>query len=938
DIASSGTVTALTVAGGSSVTIQGGAVGTVSLLGSLPITLAVSGGGSVGAISSSAAVSDLSIIGDGSTFGCMTFTQVLAAATFSFSGISFTSNACSFLSCSAGVSGGFGMYVGGYSYHALSGFAVITIGGSLSGDVDIVWNASRLLVSGWAYTAAFGLNDFTSSSTFRLLVQDCADCTNCGGVSGVSKSLNMFVSRLLFVNDILPPTFAVTVLGSKVSITTTGTDISLIKLGYTGGVITSPITIVADSQTQITYPTGNFLHFVSTTTAVVSVSILGTISNINTDGTVDNAIMRCDSSMNGGMTVTVGGPWSTLGGTVAIGGGATTIALVVLPTGQLLSGRVISVGGAVTSVTIAASSANPATTMIDSTSGLIGPILSLDGGASSVVISFVSCVVKAGTSVLTSSGTIASVTVDASTATISTLSSAFSINTLGTGPNVFQFSSATSMTAGGSLLNVVSTAQYGFSWLTPCIATTSCTMQTTGTSPMVNIGGASSSVTISSTSTTFVYNTGALFNSVGDITVASGGSLVTFVRSVFTGNAPLMLFQGGVTSLGVTLTRCSMTLTATAIVSFTGLSVLTVSAMMTDSAVTVSSSTSAAVIHLIPAAVATTTVTAFTVSMIGNVFQLTAPSGSSILVWFASTSAVTITSSQCTFFITNVTDFYESSTALTFTSAVLLSKTTSDTNTFSFQGLVATHPFAPLGITSQRALLRLSAASTVTSSTFSFTCMDHPYLSSTDSIFSAGAAVTSSIIIMNSSLFGTLDSTAFPSFFGITPPTFTSTHVSIIGSDLRFTNALPANQASGFTSVTLQCAYGGYITDLASDTLSSDYLAVLVTQADPSEGCSSLYASCWIMPVYVTPSPSRTHSYSLPSLSVQHTSSSSRSESLSFEPEVLEVYDHNVFAITKTYGSTVFFSGSSVTYMNQVVGTVNVSSGASVTHLSSWPC
>ncbi|CUG57665.1 transmembrane protein, putative, partial [Bodo saltans] len=52
-----------------------------------------------------------------------------------------------------------------------------------------------------------------------------------------------------------------------------------------------------------------------------------------------------------------------------------------------------------------------------------------------------------------------------------------------------------------------------------------------------------------------------------------------------------------------------------------------------------------------------------------------------------------------------------------------------------------------------------------------------------------------------------------------------------------------------------------------------------------------------------------------------------KTRSLSIEPEVLEVYDHNVFAITKTYGSTVFFSGSSVTYMNQVVGTVNVSSG-----------
>ncbi|CUE72691.1 membrane-associated protein, putative [Bodo saltans] len=60
-----------------------------------------------------------------------------------------------------------------------------------------------------------------------------------------------------------------------------------------------------------------------------------------------------------------------------------------------------------------------------------------------------------------------------------------------------------------------------------------------------------------------------------------------------------------------------------------------------------------------------------------------------------------------------------------------------------------------------------------------------------------------------------------------------------------------------------------------------------------------------------------------------------KTKSLSFEPENLQVFDSHVFAITKTYGTTHFFSGSSVTYMNQRVGTVYVDAGASITHLTS---
>ncbi|CUE72734.1 GPI-anchored surface protein, putative, partial [Bodo saltans] len=933
DITAGATVSALTIAGGSTVSIQSSTVNGIRLLGSTPITLSVSGNSRIGAIESDVPLSNLRIVGgDGATFGCLRFSQLLTSATFSFTGISFTSNACSFITCTGNVDGCV-ISVGGYSYHALSGFNAVSFGGMMSGSIDISWVASRLLVAGWPTTAAIATMNFNSGSTFRLFVQDCMDCTNCGGVPGVTKSLNMFVPRLLSTNDVEATSFSATILGSKLTITTPGSDISVIKIGRPGRSLTSPISVVV-SDSVLTYYSGSFLHIAPSAGDPITVAITGgTLHNTNTNVIDDNAIIRADNFVSG-ISVTFGGTVSTVGEALTVAGTALTVDLIIPAGGRLVAGTGVAIIGDVGTVTISVSSTGSSMVVIDTTGGLAGPILSIAGVASSVYMTIESCQIKAGTNVVSSPNTISSLYVNAAAAVVAALSTVFSVNELGWGPNTFQFGPGTSVHAGSSVLRTGASSSKGFSWLNPCTELAPCGVFSTGSSPLFDIASSSlsSSMVISSTYTTFIYTTASLFKSSGSIAAVGSSNTVSFVSSSFTGSAPILVFGGAVAQLDIAMIGCSVTLTTNSLIGFGGSSVVTVSTTITGSTVTLrgAASSDAVMIALRPAVPSTpASVNLFSATIMGNELSLTATSGSVFLVSVYSPTS-TMTTLQCSFFFTDITAYYSSSTAFSTTGVLFFGGlTTSASNIFAFQGLSVAEAFVPyntVGIPSKRVLMHLSSTSTAIGSYFVLDCMSHPFVSALDYLLDVhGFLVAGTTISMMSCSFATTDATTFTSFFGsVTASSFTSVNVLITGSNLIFANLLPPNMGSHFNQISLQCVYSGTEAKRANSKLTSDYNGKVTAVSDPSgvgAGCSTLYTGCWVMPPPPTSTPSR---------------STSQSVSLSFEPLNLEVYDNPVFAVTKTYGATTVFHGASIGTLSQLVGTATIRSGAVVTVFNSY--
>ncbi|CUG89727.1 transmembrane protein, putative, partial [Bodo saltans] len=905
--------------GGSTIYAQIHAtIGAISLLGSTPITISVTGNSNIGPITSIIAQDGLSIYGVNSIFQCMTFSALVSSTLFSFNGITFSSNACSFISCVAGASS-LVVSVVGYSQHTINNFPVVSIGGALADSSVITWSTSHLSVGGASSVAAFSFNSVSSATTFLLRIVNCADCTDCGGNVGVSKSLNMRVPRLLSANDVQSTTFTVTVIGSKLYNANLGSDVSLLSFGTLGATLPGPITIGMDATTMVSYETGNLVHFPGSPYGAVQVSILGTVTNADAQVAEQNAIVRIEGDVGASLYVTVGGVWSSVGQCISIGGTATNVVLAVLQTGSLIAGTGVSIGGVATGVSITASASSSSITRIDTTDGLGGSICELSSGGTNVFMSFVSCQVRAGTSILTSAQ-VSAVTVTGISAVLVAMSHVFEMNALGHGPNSFQFSSSTSIHAGGAVLlaPTANTATGGISWTSTCAAVAPCGMYATGGAAMLWLGSARD-ITVAASYTTFT------FASVEAITVSSvfaptsgNTNSFSFVSCTFSGSAPVFAINTQVTNLAVVVQASSVSVTSNALVSFTGTNPMgSLSVLVTQSSVTITS-TSGNAAALYYSAGASIILNQLTVSMIGSSFSIrsSAVSGSVALVRLVS-SSFTITTANCGFFLTDLTTFFASSSANSVTSAIQFTRVTSAGSTFSLHGLTVSSPFVqPSPGTSIRALISYpSTSSNIVASSFTFDCMDHQFLSSLDYIFGVAAPVTSSSFTFTGCYFSALNT--LTSIFD--PPSstqFTTASVTMLGSNFRLVNVLPPNQAASFASVLMQCVYHKYETDSAASTLTSDYAPILTLVSDPGapSGCVGLYSSCWTMPKRPT---------------------STKSKSESIEPDDLEVYDSGVFAITKTFGTTHFFSGSSVTYMNQKAGTVFVNSGAAVTHLTS---
>ncbi|CUI15088.1 GPI-anchored surface protein, putative, partial [Bodo saltans] len=951
------------VAGGSSVTIRGGSVvDSLTLLGTTPITIAVMEGSSVGTMVSNAPLSGLVYSATSSTVSCITFSGLLSASTFSFSGVSFTSSTCAFMSCGGGATD-VSISVFGYSLHTITNFPAIQILGETR-SVSVGWSLSRLVVLGAPDVSAFhfatvALPATTPATPTTVRVESCMDCIGCGGAAPTeTKQLHAIVVGLISVDNIRNTAkMILTITGSSItnnaptSITNANGQ-QLIRIGYAGGnLIGGVLSVGFDAASSVTLaPSTQLIRFASNlNSAIVDLQFDASVTNTDTSATAStnhNALVLADGDIMGtgaSFTLTVGGAarWTTAGECISITGSAFGVFLSVLIGAQVVAcSGIMVVEGYAENIGMSASGDTSVimfTLDSSSASGAAseGSIIDLRTGGTSVTLWLSSCRIRAGKSVVLVVGdAVSALSVYSESGRLTVLgglgttpAAAFDVVTFGNvATNAFLLATISTITSVGPALRVWASSN-SFSWTTPCTYVQSCAVTIVGTNmPVFDLlGPITTGITILSSFTAINYASGGtLFSAAAAISsVDIGGNSISFISSTIVGTSHGMLFSGRISNVALSFAKCSISVTSMST------SFLVVSSVaerftvaITESGVFLtglpaaanSSYSVLAVVH----APTTTSMPAhfqFQIQLMASTYTLhsTAPFTDVSLVAFTGEGAY-VTYTASTIMIDALDSFYSSSFASSTAFLSVLMFKSSILASVSLNIATLTVNAAWAATASRRALLSM-ADSFSSSSTIRWTCVHHSFLSANDYLM-ASVSVTHASLTMTvaSSSFSTRDPDVVTSFLYPASATISSMKLTATGSYFGFPNVLLPNSASTFSAIAFRCVYTGkYFKPVVAAHLNASFAPKLTFVADPptaSGGCGSLIAGCWVL----TPA----------------TRTTTPTMSLSFEPEHLHVYDTGVFAITKTYGQTTVHTGASVSNLYQLDGDVTVNAGAAV--------